>query len=65
VPAGTEGYADPRRDAVRFHVFGCELLAASLSDIVRSKEAAEGPRDRQDVVVVREMLRRIGRCGGD
>jgi len=58
MPAGTTGYADLKRDAIRFEVFGCELLAASLSDIVRSKEAADRPQDRQDVVVLREMLRR-------
>ena len=46
------------RDAVRFDVYGVELLAASLNDIVRSKEAADRPQDRQDVVIIREMLRR-------
>ncbi len=65
VPAGTEGYADLRRDAVRFEVFGVELLVASLSDIVRSKEAFDRPQDRQDVVVLREMLRRNGVTGGE
>jgi hypothetical protein len=58
VPAGTEGYADLSRTAVRFDVFGVELLAASLDDIVRSKQAADRPQDRQDVVVLREMLQR-------
>jgi hypothetical protein len=57
-PAGTEGFADLARGAVRFEVFGAELLAASLADILRSKEAADRPQDRQDVVVLREMLRR-------
>jgi hypothetical protein len=60
VPSGTEGFEDLRRDAVRFDVFGVELLAASLSDIVRSKEASDRPQDRQDVVVLREMLKRRG-----
>jgi len=58
VPSGTEGFEDLSRAAVRFDVFGVELLAASLSDIIRSKEAADRPQDRQDVVVLREMLRR-------
>jgi hypothetical protein len=61
VPAGTEGYEDLARSAVRFEVFGIELFAASLADIVRSKEAADRPQDRQDVVVLREMIRRAGR----
>jgi hypothetical protein len=58
LPAGTEGYEDLVRGAVRFEVFGAELLAASLADIIRSKEAADRPQDRQDVVVLREILRR-------
>ncbi len=65
VPAGTGGYADLRRDAVRFEVFGAELLAASLSDIVRCKQAADRPQDRQDVVVLREMLRRTRQKAGE
>lgn len=58
VPAGTEGFADLVRGAVRFEVFGAELLAASLADIIRSKEAVDRPQDRQDVVVLREIVRR-------
>ena len=58
VPAGTGGYDDLARGAIRFEVFGTELLAASLDDIIRSKEAADRPQDRQDVVVLREILRR-------
>jgi hypothetical protein len=57
VPSGTEGFDDLVGDAVRFDVYGVELLAASLNDIVRSKEAADRPQDRQDVVIIREMLR--------
>ena len=58
VPAGTEGYEDLARGAIQFEVFGVNLLAASLADIVRSKEAADRPQDRQDVVVLREIIRR-------
>jgi len=57
-PSGTEGYDDLVRAAVRFEAFGVELLAADLPDIIRSKEAADRPQDRQDVIVMREMLRR-------
>jgi hypothetical protein len=59
-PDGTQGYADLVQGAVRFEAFGVELLAASLEDILRSKEAAGRPQDRQDVIVIREMLRRRG-----
>ena len=60
MPSGTNGYDDLIRHAVRFDVFGATLDAASLEDIVRSKEAADRPQDRQDVVIIREMLRRRG-----
>ena len=58
VPSGTEGFDDLARGAVRFDVFGTTILAASLPDIIRSKEAAGRPQDLDDVMVMREMLRR-------
>jgi hypothetical protein len=60
IPSGTSGYDDLIRHAVPFDVFGVTLDAASLEDIVRSKEAAGRPQDRQDVEIIREMLRRRG-----
>jgi hypothetical protein len=59
-PSGTEGYPDLIRNALPFDVFGARLDVASLEDIIRSKEAADRPQDRQDVVILREMLRRRG-----
>ena len=59
-PSGTTGYEDLIKGALRFEVYGVELLAASLEDIIRSKEAADRPQDRQDVLVMREMQRRAG-----
>lgn len=58
VPSGTAGYADLIRNAVSFDVFGATLAVASLEDIIRSKQAADRPQDRQDVVILRSMLRR-------
>jgi len=57
-PSGTAGYADLIRNAVQFDVFGTTLDVASLEDIIRSKEAADRPQDRQDVLILRAMLRR-------
>ena len=57
-PSGTEGFDDLARQAVRFELYGHPLLAARLEDIIRSKEAANRPQDRQDVEVMREMLKR-------
>ena len=57
-PSGTSGFNDLAPHAVRFEVYGHTLLAARLEDIIRSKEAANRPQDRQDVEVMREMLKR-------
>lgn len=56
-PSGTDGFTDLVRNAVRFEVYGAPLLAAHLSDILRLKEAANRPQDRQDALIIREMLR--------
>jgi hypothetical protein len=58
LPAGTAGYEDLAEHAVRFDINGAELQVARLEDIIRSKIAADRPQDRQDVVVMREMLER-------
>ncbi len=62
-PSGTEGYDDLLTGAVRFEVFGIELMVACLEDIIRSKEAADRPQDRQDVIILREMLKRRSEQG--
>lgn len=60
-PTGTRGFEDLARSAVTFQVFGIDVRAASLEDILRSKQASRRPQDRQDVLVLREMLERSGR----
>lgn len=60
-PSGTQGFEDLARSAVAFHVFGIDLQAASLEDILRSKQASGRPQDQQDVVLLREMLKRSER----
>lgn len=57
-PSGTEGYDDLIRNALDYEVFGISLHAASLEDIIRSKKASDRPQDRQDVLVMQEILRR-------
>ena len=57
-PAGTKGFDDLSRDAIAFEVFSVRVDAASLADIVRSKVASDRPQDRQDVVVLRAMMRK-------
>ena len=55
-PVGVSGYDELREHAVRFEIHGQPLFAASLGDILRSKQAADRPQDRQDAVIIREML---------
>ena len=57
-PAGTKGYADLERGAERFEAFGVRFLAASIADIIRSKEATGRGRDRDDVALLKAMQRR-------
>jgi hypothetical protein len=54
-PAGTEGFTDLSPHAVRFEVFGVTLAVASLDDIIRSKEAANRPKDRTDVALLKAL----------
>lgn len=64
VPSGTRGYDDLRRDAETMTVRGIDVPVASLADVIRSKEAADRPRDRAILPVLRGMLeRRLGQRG--
>lgn len=56
VPAGTSGYTDLRRDAVRIEILGQRPRVASLADVIRSKEAANRPKDQVTLPLLREML---------
>jgi hypothetical protein len=57
-PAGTKGYDDLAAHAEKFKAYGVVFLAASVDDIIRSKEAAGRPKDREDVAILRAMKRR-------
>jgi hypothetical protein len=57
-PAGTEGYDDLARAAVHFDAFGATIEVAALEDIIRSKVAADRPKDRQDVLILRQIVKR-------
>lgn len=57
-PSGTGGYDDLAESAVTYEAFGVEVRAASLEDILRSKQASSRPQDQQDAIILREMLKR-------
>lgn len=57
-PAGTGGYADLRRDAAPAELFGVTVRVASLADVIRSKQAANRPKDQRVLPTLREILTR-------
>lgn len=56
VPTGTDGYSDLRRGAQPRTLAGVLVMIASLEDIVRSKQAANRPKDRRVLPTLRELL---------
>jgi hypothetical protein len=56
VPAGTRGFEDLVRDAVRVDIAGMTLQVASLADVIRSKEAAGREKDRAALPLLRKLL---------
>ena len=56
MPAGTQGYADLKRDALDMDVAGVRICVAALADIVRSKEAAGRDKDKRALPVLRELV---------
>ena len=55
-PSGTRGYADLRRDAAPAQLYNVTVRIASLSDVIRSKAAADRPKDRRVLPALREIL---------
>lgn len=58
VPTGTEGFPDLARDAVDTPMFGVVVKVASLADVIRSKQAANRPKDQRVLPTLREILAR-------
>jgi hypothetical protein len=56
VPNGTQGYADLVRDATRTAILEVVVPVASLADIIRSKQAANRPKDQRVLPALREIL---------
>jgi hypothetical protein len=58
-PAGTQGYPDLRRDATSAQLYDVTVRIASLSDVIRSKQAANRPKDQRVLPTLREILARV------
>ena len=57
-PSGTQGYDDLRRDATAIELYDVTVSVASLRDVVRSKQAANRPKDQRVLPALRELLNR-------
>jgi hypothetical protein len=58
MPSGTDGYPDLARRARVVTVEGVDAPLADLADIIRSKRAADRPKDRETLPALEEALRR-------
>lgn len=56
VPSGTQGFSDFVGDSESVEVFGVTIRVAALADIIRSKQAANRPKDQRALPVLREIL---------
>lgn len=55
-PSGTRGYPDLHRDAVSVDIYDVTVEIASLADVIRSKQAANRPKDQRVLPTLREIL---------
>ena len=54
-PAGIDDYESLKRAATEFDVEGAPVLVASLDDIIRSKEAANRPKDHATLPILHAL----------
>ncbi|MCV7410427.1 hypothetical protein AWC05_00095 [Mycobacterium florentinum] len=57
-PSGTHGYRDLHRDATSVEIYATTVEIASLSDVIRSKQAANRPKDQRVLPTLREIANR-------
>jgi len=65
VPSGTSGFEDLRPHAVTMSLMGRPVAVASLADVIRSKEAANRPKDQAALPALRLLLQRLKTSGDE
>lgn len=63
VPAGGAGYEDLARRALAVRIRNVTIQVASLEDVIRSKAAANRPKDLRSLPVLRQLLEELRRRG--
>jgi len=59
-PSGTNGYDDLNARVATFDLDGVAAPTAALLDIIRSKTAANRPKDQTSLPVLEELARKLG-----
>lgn len=59
VPSGTEGFEDLARGARALNLGELTVRVAALEDIIRSKQAANRPKDQRTLPVLKQLLKEI------
>ena len=62
-PSGTGGYLDLRRDSTEAELYDVTVRVASLGDVIRSKQAANRPKDQRVLPALRAILSRRDQSG--
>jgi len=60
-PTGLDGYAGVRKRAATFEVGGLKIYVAALADIIRSKTAADRPKDHATLPILHALQEEIDR----
>jgi len=60
-PAGTEGFSELAPRSLTIEVRGLQIAVAALEDVIRSKEAANRPKDQRALPVLHQLLAEIRR----
>lgn len=60
-PAGTEGFSDLAPRSLTMEIRGLSVAVATLEDVIRSKEAANRPKDQRALPILRQLLDEIRR----
>jgi hypothetical protein len=63
-PAGTEGFASLKLNALDIDVGGFNVLVASLDDLISMKRAANRPKDRVEIEILGALREELERRSG-